>query len=199
MEQTTDLGSRTAVVSGRTRVLVLFLNRAILGLSRHWLALLNTLVGLYAGLPYLSPWLMTHGYDRTGGAIFWVYRFACHQLPSHSYFVFGRQAAYCQRDTAIYTTIFVAGVAFAAIRHRLPPLPWKWFFVLITPMAIDGFSQLFGWRTSNWQLRTITGALFGLASVWLAYPYLQIGMADLEQDATRQRERARVGMMSVER
>jgi len=134
-----------------------------------------------------------------GGAIFWVYRVACHQLPSHSYFVFGHQAAYCQRDTAIYTTIFVAGLGFTAIRHRLPPLPWKWFFVLITPMAIDGFTQLFGWRTSNWQLRTITGVLFGLASVWLAYPYLQIGMADLERDATRQRQRARVGMMNDDR
>jgi uncharacterized membrane protein len=46
-------------------------------------------------------------------------------------------------------------------------------------MAIDGITQLFGLRESNWQLRTITGALFGLASVWLAYPYLEEGMRDI--------------------
>ena len=37
-------------------------------------------------------------------------------------------------------------------------------------MAIDGFTQLFGWRESTPELRTLTGALFGLASVWLIYP-----------------------------
>jgi len=185
-----DGGQRAPTTSGCARDFVLFLNRLILGLSRHWLALLNTAVGLYAGLPYLSPWLIAHGHERTGELIFGLYRFACHQLPSHSYFVFGHQAAYCQRDTAIYTTVFLAGLAFSFVRVRLPPLPWKWYFVLITPMALDGFTQLFGWRTSNWQLRTVTGALFGFASVWLAYPYLQIGMADLERDAVRQWERA---------
>jgi uncharacterized membrane protein len=191
-----DLDQQAPTTSGRTRDFVLLLNRMILGLSRHWLALLNAAVGLYAGLPYLSPWLMAHGHERIGGLIFSLYRFSCNQLPSHSYVVFGHQAAYCQRDTAIYTTIFLAGLAFTFVRDRLPPLPWKWYFVLIAPMALDGFTQLFGWRTSNWQLRTVTGALFGFASVWLAYPYLQIGMADLERDAIRQWERAQEGVGS---
>jgi hypothetical protein len=33
----------------------------------------------------------------------------------------------------------------------------------------------------NWLLRTLTGALFGLASVWLAYPLLEAGLADTRQ------------------
>jgi uncharacterized membrane protein len=46
---------------------------------------------------------------------------------------------------------------------------------------VDGLTQLFGWRESNYLLRTATGALFGLASTWLAYPNIQDAMADALQ------------------
>jgi uncharacterized membrane protein len=90
----------------------------------------------------------------------------------------GYKVAICQRDVATYGAILLAGLVFGLVR-RLKPLP-IWAFVLsLVPMAIDGTTQLFGLRESNWQLRTITGALFGLASVWLAYPYLEEGMRDI--------------------
>ncbi|NIV33662.1 MAG: hypothetical protein GWN58_30715, partial [Anaerolineae bacterium] len=44
----------------------------------------------------------------------------------------------------------------------------------------------------NWLLRTLTGALFGLASVWLAYPLLEAGLADIRQQLERQLVRAGV-------
>jgi uncharacterized membrane protein len=50
-------------------------------------------------------------------------------------------------------------------------------------MAVDGFTQLFGWRESDWLLRTITGCLFGMATVWLAYPYVQEAMDDVAAPA----------------
>jgi uncharacterized membrane protein len=37
-------------------------------------------------------------------------------------------------------------------------------------MGIDGLTQLPGWRESTWELRTITGLLFGAANVWLLFP-----------------------------
>ncbi len=46
-------------------------------------------------------------------------------------------------------------------------------------MAVDGFTQLVGWRESTVELRTLTGALFGAASVWLIYPRVD---AVLERD-----------------
>ena len=49
----------------------------------------------------------------------------------------------------------------------------------LLPMAIDGFTQLFGLRESDWVLRTITGVLFGLRLVWLAYPYVEEAMDDV--------------------
>ena len=51
--------------------------------------------------------------------------------------------------------------------------------LLIAPMALDGFTQLFGFRESTWELRVVTGTLFGIASVWLIYPHLQTGMAEM--------------------
>ncbi len=36
----------------------------------------------------------------------------------------------------------------------------------------DGLTQLVGLRESNWELRTLTGALFGAAAVWFASPYV---------------------------
>jgi uncharacterized membrane protein len=37
-------------------------------------------------------------------------------------------------------------------------------------MALDGLTQLAGWRESTWELRLATGLLFGVASGWLLYP-----------------------------
>jgi len=92
---------------------------------------------------------------------------------------FGYKVALCQRDVAIYGSIFIAGLLYALVRKRVRPIPFKLFMILLTPMAIDGVTQMFGLRTSNWWLRSITGALFGFAAVFLAYPYVQQAMDDV--------------------
>jgi uncharacterized membrane protein len=48
-------------------------------------------------------------------------------------------------------------------------------------LGIDGLAQLFGFYESTWQLRTITGSLFGIATVWFAYPHLEAGMAEIRR------------------
>jgi len=58
--------------------------------------------------------------------------------------------------------------------------------IFVAPIALDGFSQLFGLRESNYLLRTATGAIFGLASVWLAYPHIEDAMRDALRDLTVQ-------------
>ncbi|MCO6449258.1 MAG: DUF2085 domain-containing protein [Caldilineales bacterium] len=85
----------------------------------------------------------------------------------------GYKTALCQRDIAIYGTMFIVALLFSLRRSRVPRLPFKFFVLMLIPIAVDGLSQLFGLRTSNWYLRTLTGVLFGLAVIWLAYPYLQ--------------------------
>lgn len=93
--------------------------------------------------------------------------------------VSGYKIAVCQRDVAIYGSVALAGLLFALLRGRARAPSLKVYLLLLIPMALDGLTQLFGLRESNWWLRSVTGALFGGASVWLAYPYLEAAMRDV--------------------
>ena len=94
---------------------------------------------------------------------------------------FGYKMAYCQRDTAMYGSLLLAGMVFGLVRHRLRPLPFVLYLILLVPLAIDGLVQLLTSYESTWQLRTITGSIFGVATVWFAYPYLEEGMGELRR------------------
>jgi uncharacterized membrane protein len=93
----------------------------------------------------------------------------------------GYKLAICERDMAIYPAIAIGGLLFAALRKRPRMMPW-WLFVLlgILPIAFDGVSQLlsqspFGlltYRESTWQLRVLTGGLFGFSIAWLVFPLM---------------------------
>lgn len=98
----------------------------------------------------------------------------------------GYKTALCQRDIAIYGSVLLCGLLFGLVRRRLQPPSLKVYLLFLIPIALDGLTQLFGLRSSNWWLRTFTGAVFGGASVWLAYPYLQEAM-----DGVIQVEKAR--------
>ncbi|MDE0429288.1 MAG: DUF2085 domain-containing protein [Caldilineaceae bacterium] len=91
----------------------------------------------------------------------------------------GYKIAICQRDVAIYGSVVLAGLLFGLLRGRVRSPSLKIYLLLLVPMALDGLSQLVGLRESNWWLRTVTGGLFGGASVWLAYPYLDAAMRDV--------------------
>jgi uncharacterized membrane protein len=95
----------------------------------------------------------------------------------------GYKVAFCERDAAIYGSILLAGLLYGwrrkTLKRAMPKLPFWGYVLFLVPMALDGFTQLFGWRESTWFLRLITGMLFGVASVWLAYPYVQEAMDDV--------------------
>jgi uncharacterized membrane protein len=101
----------------------------------------------------------------------------------------GWKVALCQRDLAIYGAIFAGGLVFGLLRPTLrkrlrpdgkwPKMPVWMFALFLLPIAIDGFSQLFGLRTSTPALRFLTGALMGAATVWFAYPYVEEAMQDV--------------------
>jgi uncharacterized membrane protein len=160
----------------------------VLLVSRHWLALMNAALAVLVGLPVLSPVLQASGNPSlsfAGDVIFLAYHATCHQLPQRSFFIMQHQVAWCERDTAIWGAILVAGLLFSLVRRRLGALPIRWFLLLCVPMAIDGTTQLFGWRESNWELRVITGSLFGLAAAWLVLPILERGMREVRESLER--------------
>lgn len=93
--------------------------------------------------------------------------------------VTGYKVAVCQRDVAIYGSVVLAGLLFGLLRGRIRSISLKVYLLFLIPIAFDGLSQLFGLRESSWWLRTVTGGLFGAASVWLAYPYIEAAMRDV--------------------
>ena len=100
----------------------------------------------------------------------------------------GYKVAICERDVAIYGAILLSGLIFALLRGRLrrpgrplPKLPIWLYGLLLVPLAVDGGTQLVGLRESDWLLRLITGGLFGAATVWLAYPYVEEAMAEVHR------------------
>ena len=64
------------------------------GVARWWLAIWLLASGLFISLPYAAPLLARAGWRRAAGWIYTLYLPTCHQLPHHSWFLFGRRAHY---------------------------------------------------------------------------------------------------------
>ena len=106
----------------------------------------------------------------------------------------GYKGALCERDVAIYLAILFFGIVFGITGRRVKSLHWVlWLIIGIAPIGFDGFSQLFSqfnwtwlatvvpYRESTPFLRALTGALFGLATAWFAYPNIEESMAETRQ------------------
>lgn len=146
----------------------------------RWLAVFNGIMAIYVVLPVLAPLLAVGGWTRPASAIYALYSYTCHQLPSHSWFVAGYQMAYCQRNTAIYLSMLIGGLLYARRRYWTRGLPLWAYIVLSLPIALDGGSALVGLRESTPLLRTITGGLFGISTAWFVYPLLDRVLVQLE-------------------
>jgi len=106
----------------------------------------------------------------------------------------GYKMALCERDIAIYGAILLFGVVFSLTGKKIKPLPWYlWVLIGLGPIGLDGFSQLlsqtglgiFNWlplRESTPFLRALTGSLFGLATAWFGFPYLEESVLENRQE-----------------
>jgi uncharacterized membrane protein len=172
---------------------------------RHWLATVNLSLAVFLAGALAAPMLAASGWRSAADALYAAYHLSCHQWAFRSFFLLGAQAVYpqaqleglgvdpfrfignaqlgwkmafCERDLAIFASLLLFGLLYAA-RWRaagLRPAGYLIYGALITPMALDGFTQLFGWRESSWELRLATGVLFGLASGWLLLPRFEVSM-----------------------
>jgi len=151
------------------------LERTLAFIRDHWLAVINTLLGLLVGIALLTPLAFAAGFTGPASGVFDAYRFFCAQTPSHSFFIAGYQTCLCSRCLAIYCSILLAGIAVAFLRknRRLRAVPWYVWLLGMVPMALDGFTQLFGLRESDLLLRLLTGAIFGVTTVWFLFPQIE--------------------------
>ncbi|MBE0409965.1 MAG: DUF2085 domain-containing protein [Anaerolineales bacterium] len=93
-----DAGVQSMVQQGKV---VTRADRFSYWLSRHYLVLINAIVLLYFGIPFLAPVFMVNGWERPGRLIYSAYGLVCHQFAFRSWFLFGEQAAYPLEDAGI--------------------------------------------------------------------------------------------------
>ncbi|AEF95942.1 DUF2085 domain-containing protein [Methanotorris igneus] len=145
-------------------------------LKKFYATILISFIIFYAGI-FLAPYT---AYLGEGSEVFrWVsffiytiYSTICHQLPQRSYFIFGHKMAVCARCFGIYTGVLIGMLIYPFIK-RLEDFktPSKWYLIIaLTPMAIDGTTQLIGLRESFNELRFITGFIAGFVGVFYILP-----------------------------
>ncbi|GAC1400032.1 MAG: hypothetical protein NVSMB49_11350 [Ktedonobacteraceae bacterium] len=139
----------------------------------HWATIAMLILGLLVLSAIAVPFLSYFGFDQFSKSIFFSLHYVCAQIPSHSFYILGHQLGLCARNFSIYTSMFLTSIVFVLSKKRLPGIPWWVWILLILPMAWDGTTQMFGLRESTWQLRMLTGTLFGVGSTWFVLPFMQ--------------------------
>lgn len=105
----------------------------------------------------------------------------------------GYKMTLCERDIAIYTSMFAFLFIYSQppVRRRLRPLSlWLFVFLGVLPIAIDGVSQLVSYPPFNWWepretlpfFRVLTGICFGTMTAWLGFPYIDLSVREAQVD-----------------
>jgi uncharacterized membrane protein len=129
------------------------------------LAFVAAIPALILAASALCSWALGNGASERWRLLF---RTICHGRPERSLELFGASMPICARCTAIYAGI-LAGLAL----FRLMPWLQERFMRIValaalTPLAIDGLTQLTGLRESTNPLRIATGLIAGLAfGLWI--------------------------------
>lgn len=87
------------------------LNLLLLFLTRHWVRIALVIIGIYAGLPYVTPMLMKIGLTGPANMLYTLYSPFCHQFAFRSAFLFGEQPFYPRYNTGSAFNSFESYVA----------------------------------------------------------------------------------------
>ena len=113
-------------------------DKMVYWISRHWLALLNTIVAIYVGLPILAPILMNAGVTAPAQWIYTAYSPFCHQMASRSFFLFGDQVAYPRELAGTELAPIEAYMAGIAEFAGASPDPAQWVTFLLPARRFIG-------------------------------------------------------------
>jgi uncharacterized membrane protein len=139
----------------------------------YWALLITIFLGTIVLAALSVPFLTYFGLDSISKPIFYLLHFICAQIPAHSFYILGHQLGMCARNFSIYSAMFAGSLIFVLSKKRLPGIPWWIWVLMLLPIAIDGLTQMVGLRESTWELRVLTGSLFGLGNVWFVLPFIQ--------------------------
>lgn len=156
-----------------------------------------TLVYALIAVSVFVPWvLLSLGrwdplFLSVADTIYQFFSFFCHQLSYRSLYFNDIQMPVCSRCASIYVATAL-GLVFFRLKgcgKKEFKMNWPLFILLFAPTALDGFTQLLGWRESTNLLRLITGIPYGLGYAYgiawglpLIYALLELIAASLRRD-----------------
>jgi len=110
-------------------------------------------------------WAIVHGASMRWRLAF---RLMCHGIPSRCLDLFGVPMPICARCVGIYGGLLVGLIAFWLLPLVTERVMRTIAFIAVTPLAIDGLTQLARLRESTNPLRLATGIAAGLAfGMWV--------------------------------
>lgn len=145
----------------------------------YWVHIITGFFGLICLAALSTPVLSYLGLDSVAKPMFFALHLICGQIPSHSFYIAGHEVGLCVHCLAIYSAMFATSLIFALNRKRLVGLPWWLLILFALPLAYDGFSQMFGLRESTWEIRLVTGVIFGVGATWFALPLINRGLKEM--------------------
>jgi uncharacterized membrane protein len=143
----------------------------------HFDVFVTAFFGFLVLAAVIDPILSYVGLDVIAKPLYSWMHVICAQTPSHSFYLFGHQFCLCERCLAMHSSIFLGGMLFIFSKKRLPGIPWWGLILVAIPMALDGFTQMFGLRESTWELRLLTGGIFGFGVSLFLLPFIKKTLA----------------------
>jgi uncharacterized membrane protein len=127
--------------------LTITIDKAVYWLTRHWLAVFNTALAFYVGLPLLAPTFMQLGMTGPARVIYLVYSPMCHQMASRSFFLYGDQYAYPRDIAGTELLPFEAYMPEIEAFSDLSAAPEEWVSFLMPARRFTGNEQM-GYKTA---------------------------------------------------
>ena len=119
----------------------------------------------FLGASALCSWAIAHGASMRWRVLF---RVMCHGIVERCLTLFGQPMPICARCTGIYLGMLAGLIAFFLVPWVEEKFMRVASLVAVTPLAIDGLTQLAGLRESTNALRMGTGIAAGVAfGMWV--------------------------------
>lgn len=113
LEEIGDEAYKARVKRGQT---ISGADRAMSWISNHYLMILNLVMFIYVGLPFLAPVLMKSGAAAPARILYTIYSPLCHQFGFRSFFLYGEQAYYPLEEAGLNVTDFEAATGITGLR-----------------------------------------------------------------------------------
>lgn len=146
------------------------LDGLVRAIGRHWLAIWLIGSGAYVCGALAAPALARMGASHAAATLYILYRPMCHQLPSHSWFLFGPHASYDWPTLQPFTTAPLAHPLWSF--HQPVTDPRIGYQVAICERDLATFAALFAAsivlavvRRRHGRLPPLPALLYGLAMV----------------------------------